>query len=170
MDHICTRDLRARSPSVVKSAGYTRTEPQSLPQPFIDDALFVVDIVPDGVRTVHSISTPVQLSFNTQGALRSPSQRVMQGSVLGKRSQPSSDSPSCPRDLPTPEATPTAKRIKTTSTSVDLNPDGNKENIPPLPESPSPRRLRRTATDNHTSPRNPRSELAARVRLPFKYV
>ena len=84
----------------------------------------------------------------------------MQGSVLGKRSQSSSDSPSCPRDLPTPEATPTAKRIKTTSTSIDLNPDGNKENIPPLPESPSPRRLRRTATENHTSPRSARSRFS----------
>ncbi|KAF9646582.1 P-loop containing nucleoside triphosphate hydrolase protein [Thelephora ganbajun] len=81
----------------------------------------------------------------------------MQGSVLGKRSQSSTDSPSCPRDLPTPEVTPTAKRIKTTSTLIDLNPDGNKENIPPLPESPSPRRLRRTVTGDHTSPRNART-------------
>ena len=130
----------------------------------IDGALFVVDVVPHGVRTVHLIPVPVQLSFNTaQDALRSPSRPAMQGSVLGKRSQSSSDSPSCPRDLPTPEVTPTAKRIKTTSTSTESNPDGNKENIPPLPESPSPRRLRRTATENHTSPRNPRSKLATRV-------
>lgn len=80
----------------------------------------------------------------------------MQGSVLGKRSQSSTDSP-CPRDLPTPEVTPTTKRIKTTSTPTDLNPDGNKENIPPPPESPSPRRIRRTATENSTSPRNART-------------
>lgn len=40
----------------------------------IDDALFAVDIVPHGVRIVHSTSTPVQLSFNTANdALRSPS-------------------------------------------------------------------------------------------------
>lgn len=168
-----TRDLRDRSPTlplaVIKSAGSTRTEPWSLPQPS-STALFVADIVPRGVRTVYSIPTPVQLSYNTAQDALCPSQPVMQGSVLGKRSQSSSDSPSCPRDLPTPEVTPTAKRIKTTSTSIELNPDGNKENIPPLPESPSPRRVRRTATENHTSPRNARSKLATRVSLCFQHV
>ena len=89
----------------------------------------------------------------------------MQSSVLGKRSQSSTDSPSCPRDLPTPEVTPTAKRIKTTSTFTDPNPDGNKENIPPLPQSPSPRRLRRTVTESPTSPRNARSKSATRFPL-----
>ena len=40
----------------------------------IDDALFAVDIVPSGVRTVYSIPKPVQLSFNLiEDALRSPS-------------------------------------------------------------------------------------------------
>lgn len=40
----------------------------------IDDALFAADIVPSGVRTVHSVAKPVQLSFNLiEDALRSPS-------------------------------------------------------------------------------------------------
>lgn len=87
-------------------------------------------------------------------------------SVLGKRSAPSDASPtsslaSSPCEValpPTPEHTPTAKRIKHSSTALDG--DCNKENIPPfrveaIPGSPTPTRVarsvRRSSTE-HLSP------------------
>ena len=90
-------------------------------------------------------------------------------SVLGKRharaettSPPASPSGNAQTKLPpTPEATPTAKRYKSSATVEDG--DNNKENIPPLRvealRTPrSGRSLRRTASEYMTPPRTRPSE------------
>ncbi len=86
-------------------------------------------------------------------------------SVLGKRharAETTSPPPASPREdaqtklPPTPEATPTSKRFKSSATIEDG--DNNKENIPPLRvealRTPrSGRSLRRTASEYMTPPR-----------------
>ncbi|KAF9568234.1 P-loop containing nucleoside triphosphate hydrolase protein [Agrocybe pediades] len=84
-------------------------------------------------------------------------------STLGKRGHQDSSSPSVSfsacEQLQTPENTPNPKRARTTT--VILDGDGNKENIPPFKTSPvtdpSPRAaraLRRTATEAVTATRS----------------
>lgn len=67
-------------------------------------------------------------------------------SVLGKRSQSFSDCASSSQDLLTPDTTPNPKRLKTSSTLIDVHPDCNKENVAPLNISPSTTPLRRATT------------------------
>lgn len=105
-------------------------------------------------------------------------QNIMQtrNSVLGKRSAPSDSSlasslASSPCDIalpPTPEQTPTAKRIKHSSTQLDG--DGNKENVPPfrieaISGSPTTARVARSLRRSNTEQLSPSRTRSSELQL-----